>query len=319
MQKKAVQKHDSLPNHLDTAFIDRMTDIRKDESRLALLLEEPSTRIVPVWRDMNLVSEPCKEIPNAVFPTLTELRALNSEITPDILLGKDSQNGAVYFAVELPEQDKTVPEIFSRLGIFRNPRSVTAVIDRDQAALLAYARGMVTWHGNHRFCGVCGKPTLNSDGGHARTCANEDCKRQHFPRTDPAVIVLVADHDDEYCLLGRAAHWPENVYSTLAGFVEPGESLELAVVREVLEESGVKIDPGQVVYHSSQPWPFPASIMLGFFARTQRQEVRIDPDELEDARWFTREDIETAVKDGLFRLPSKFSIANRLIEDWRNK
>lgn len=299
--------------------MDRMTDLRKDEARLAQLLEDPYTRIVPVWRDMNLVSEPCKDIPHGVFPTLADLRELNSELAPDILLGRDTHSGAIYFAVELPGKDQSVPETFSRLGIFRNPRSITAVIDRDHAALLAYARGMITWHGNHRFCGICGSPTGNSDGGHARVCTNDDCKRQHFPRTDPAVIVLVADLEDEHCLLGRAAHWPENVYSTLAGFVEPGESLELAVVREVLEESAVRIDPADVVYHSSQPWPFPASIMLGFFARTQRQEIRIDPEELEDARWFSREDIEKALKDELFRLPSKFSIANRLIEDWRKR
>jgi len=309
----------SLLNDLDTVFIDRMSGQRKDETRLAQLLEDPSTRIVPVWRDMNLISEPCEEIPNGVFLTLKELRALNTEISPDILLGKDTENAAVYFAVELPDRDETVPETFSPKGIFRNPRSFTAVIDRDQAALLAYSRGMITWHGNHRFCGICGSPTHNSDGGHVRICTNESCKRQHFPRTDPAVIVLVADNDDEYCLLGRAPHWPKDVNSTLAGFVEPGESLELAVVREVLEETGVRIEPGRVVYHSSQPWPFPASIMLGFTASTERQELHIDPIELEDARWFSRRDIKQGLKDGTFHLPSTFSIANRLIDDWLSK
>lgn len=314
-----MQKNGSLLNYLDTAFIDRMTDHRQDNARLVQLLEEPSTRIVPVWRDMNLISNSGEDIPEAVFPTFKEFPMLNTEISPEILLGRDTKHGRVYFAVELPERDDTVPETFSLMGRFESPRGVTAIIDRDQAALLAYARGMVTWHGNHRFCGICGNPTNNSAGGHARICTGENCQRQHFPRTDPAVIVLVADHDDEYCLLGRAAHWPKGVYSTLAGFVEPGESLELTVVREVLEESGVRVEPDRVIYHSSQPWPFPSSIMLGFTARTQFQEIRIDSDELEDARWFSRADIESALEAGTFRLPSVYSIANRLIEDWRNK
>jgi NAD+ diphosphatase len=145
-----------------------------------------------------------------------------------------------------------------------------------------------------------------------RRCTGADCGQSHFPRTDPAVIMLV--HDGERCLLGRKPGWPEGMHSTLAGFVEPGESLEEAVMREVLEETGVVVD--EVAYHSSQPWPFPASLMLGFHARARCTAITVDPEELEHAAWFERGALLAQAEGDAFRLPRRDSIARRLVEDW---
>ncbi|MDH3792070.1 MAG: NAD(+) diphosphatase, partial [Rhodospirillales bacterium] len=145
-------------------------------------------------------------------------------------------------------------------------------------------------------------------------CSAPDCGSQHFPRTDPAVIMLV--HDGARCVLGRQEIWPPGMHSTLAGFVEPGETLEEAVAREVAEEVGLRFDPGQVFYQSSQPWPFPSSLMLGFHARIEPAELRVNRAEIESAAWFSREDLLNSPEDESFRLPRADSIARRLIEDW---
>ncbi len=187
------------------------------------------------------------------------------------------------------------------------------VLPRPLAARLAYARGLAFWHQRHRFCGACGAPTVAEQAGHVRRCVNPDCGISHFPRTDPAMIVLITDGDR--ALLGRQAAWPAGMYSCLAGFVEPGESLEQAVRREVLEEAGITLSA--VRYHSSQPWPFPASLMIGFRADAASTEIRIDPAELEDARWFTRQQVRTPWPDGTSVLsPRTDSIARHLIDAW---
>lgn len=195
---------------------------------------------------------------------------------------------------------------------FESLRGVAGRMAAAEAALLAYASGLLYWHARHRFCGVCGAPTEARAGGHQRLCTNPACAAEHFPRTDPAVIMLVTD--GARCLLGRQRRWPEGLYSTLAGFVEPGESLEEAVRREVREEAGVRV--GAVRYHSSQPWPFPGSVMLGFVARAETTTIAVDGDELEDARWFTREALLRAAAAQEIRLPNPYSIARRLVEDW---
>ena len=171
---------------------------------------------------------------------------------------------------------------------------------------------MMFWHSRHRFCGLCGNPTRSEEAGHMRSYTDPACNTMHFPRTDPAVIMLVSDGDR--ALMGRSKHFPPGMYSTLAGFVEPGESLEMAVAREVREETGIEIGP--VHYHSSQPWPFPANIMLGFHAEALTTEITVDYGELEDARWYERGWLLSHVDDDSFRLPRLDSIARRLIEDW---
>ena len=224
-----------------------------------------------------------------------------------------SESGVPYFALELSHLDEAeAARRFAGRGVFHDLRALGPRIDRRQGALLAYARAMMYWHQRHRFCGVCGAPTQSDQGGHVRHCTNAACKATHFPRTDPAVIMLVTL--DDRCLLARQRQWPQGQHSTLAGFVEPGESLEDAVRREVREEAAVEL--ASVRYHSSQPWPFPASIMLGFTATATSADYRINADELEGGGWFTREFLRAPHDPDEFRLPRPDSIARRLIEDW---
>ncbi len=191
---------------------------------------------------------------------------------------------------------------------FEELRPLTPLLDADEAGLLAYARALSWWRTRHRFCSVCGSPSVPQRAGHTIRCTSESCRAEVFPRIDPAIIVLV--HDGERALLGRQASWPPGRYSTIAGFVEPGESLEDAVAREVAEETGVRVTSAR--YHSSQPWPFPSSLMLGFTAEAAPGEIACADAELEDARWFTREQIAR----GEPLLPPHTSISWRLIEQW---
>lgn len=191
-------------------------------------------------------------------------------------------------------------------------REAATELPAEEAALAAYAGSLLAWHRRHRFCANCGAPTEPRDGGHERVCPA--CGAHHFPRTDPVVIVRVTDGADGL-LLGRQARWPEGRFSLLAGFVEPGETLEEAVRREVLEESGVRLD--SVEYIASQPWPFPSSLMLGFSALAERGDPRPDDDELAEVRWFEREEIERAARgEGPLLLAPPYAIARRLIDAW---
>ncbi|WP_250447807.1 NAD(+) diphosphatase, partial [Actinotalea sp. C106] len=171
--------------------------------------------------------------------------------------------------------------------------------------------GLAAWHPRHVHCPRCGAPTVSVLGGWVRRCTVDGS--DHYPRTDPAVIMAVTD-DQDRLLLGHAPHWPERRFSTLAGYVEPGESLEAAVRREVGEEVGVVV--GEVAYQGSQPWPFPASLMLAFTARATSTEIDVDGDELTEARWFTRDELVGAVGRGEVLLPTRASVARALIEDW---
>lgn len=191
-------------------------------------------------------------------------------------------------------------------------REAATELPPTEAALAAYAGSLLAWHRRHRFCANCGVPTEPRDGGHERSCPA--CEAHHFPRTDPVVIVRVTDGGDGI-LLGRQARWPEGRFSLLAGYVEPGETLEEAVRREVLEESGVALD--SVAYVASQPWPFPSSLMLGFSAIAARGEPAPGDDELAEVRWFERGEVEQAARGaGPLMLAPPYSIARRLIDAW---
>jgi NAD+ diphosphatase len=185
---------------------------------------------------------------------------------------------------------------------------VIGALDREEAGVLAYACALITWRNRHRYCGRCGSPTELASAGHVVTCTNAECGNEQFPRIDPAIIVLVTD--GERALFGRQAAWPPGRYSTIAGFVEAGESLEDAVAREVFEETGVEVS--QVDYHSSQPWPFPQSLMVGFIAQARTTAIRTNDNELEDARWFSRAEIAS----GTPMLPPPISISGCLVEAW---
>ena len=299
------------PNFYAAGGLDRVGHLRKDPAWLADRLEHASTRFVPVWRALNLV----QDTPEGPVPLLLErdrvAPVLDATASP-VLLGIEGE--AALFALDLSAADSPL-DILSLDPPghrFLDLRAFGPLLGRRDGAVLAYAKGMMHWHARHRFCGVCGSPTVSAEAGHVRHCSNPDCKASHFPRTDPAVIMLVSD--GENCLLGRQAVWPAGMYSTLAGFVEPGESLEEAVAREVHEEAGIEVD--SVIYHSSQPWPFPASIMLGFVATARTRDIRIATDELQDARWFSRRWLLDQPDGPEFRRPRQDSIARRLIDDW---
>jgi NAD+ diphosphatase len=247
---------------------------------------------------VSTTDQPCAEI-----LTVADLgQALPEEA---IFLGQEA--GVALFAADLGRAA-------ARRGRFAEVRSVGAWLAAREAGWLAYARALAFWHSRHRFCGVCGGTTVSAQGGHIRRC--QICDAQHFPRSDPAVIVLVTHRHPEHgerCLLGRSTRFPAGLYSTLAGFVEPGESLEETVRREIYEEAGLEVVDPQ--YRSSQPWPFPASLMLGFRATTLDDTLRIDPDELVDAGWYTRAQLLDPDHRPI-KLPNRDSIARHLIEDW---
>jgi NAD+ diphosphatase len=222
-----------------------------------------------------------------------------------ILLGIED-DGAALFAVDAARLDQ--PPDTEAIGL----RDAGALLSQGDGGLIAQATGLVNWHRRHPRCSVCGEPTRMAEGGYLRVCPN--CGAQHHPRTDPVVIMLVTDGDR--ALLGRQARWPKGRYSALAGFVEPGESLEEAVAREVREEAGVEIAAAH--YDSSQPWPFPSSLMLGFLAEYASGEPTMRDHELEHVRWFAREELE-AIRDGRvdgLGLPPPIAIARRLIDRW---
>jgi len=190
-------------------------------------------------------------------------------------------------------------------------RAAGSRLDAAQASLLVHAAGLANWHRTHPRCSRCGEPTVVALAGHVRSCPA--CQALHFPRTDPAVIMLVTDARDR-ALLGRQASWPARRFSALAGFVEPGEALEDAVRREVAEEVGLVVT--DVGYLGSQPWPFPSSLMVGFFATAQGDDIRIDGHEIAEARWFTRDELRDLTADGSVLLPGAMSISRWLIETW---
>ena len=238
-----------------------------------------------------------------------------------IFLGTTNQTP--WFALTLDEKSAnalTLPPSSEFLDL----RAVGMRIDVEDGALLTYAKGLSFWHSRVQFCNQCGTPLQNSHGGHVKQCTNVDCNQLVFPRTDPAVIMLVTRTDNngvERCLLGRNPVWPPGMYSTLAGFVESGESLEQAVAREVFEESGIVVE--NVQYIASQPWPFPRSIMLGFKAEATNSEITIDEQEIEDAQWFSRDELNQFGTWGdanfEYQLPRQDSIASFLISQWRQQ
>ena len=190
-------------------------------------------------------------------------------------------------------------------------RMIGPAIDQDDASLAVHAVGIARWHERHRFCPACGAPSVPAQAGHVRVCTA--CGTHQFPRTDPAVIMLITD-DQDRALLGRNPTWPEGRFSTLAGFVEPGEALDDAVRREVMEEVGVRV--GDVQYASSQPWPFPQSLMLGFFGTADSTQISVDADEIAEARWFTREEVTDMTASAGLLLPPNVSISRALIQTW---
>jgi NAD+ diphosphatase len=293
---------------LARSTVDRQAELRLDELALSASWSNPDSRVLVVSEGRAFVlDEPDPVRPDATRTRLVTLPAYDAPEGDRYFLGKDEQ-GHAYFAVPAD----TLP---GRLDGDARPASLrevgTLLSDRD-AGLLTHAVALEYWHRSHKFCSRCGQPTQVAAAGHLRQCAQ--CGTEHYPRTDAAVIMAVVDGDDRL-LLGRQSAWASDRFSILAGFVEPGESLEQAVAREVAEEAGLTVT--EVGYLGSQPWPFPCSLMLGFTALVNDPEnVRADGTELQEVRWFTRAQLAAAVASGEVVPSGRISIARALIEHW---
>jgi len=278
--------------------VERFATLRQQPAALAAAFAEPGAGFVPIWQSRCLLRDG-----GIAACHREEIQLLVAGPEEAVFLGR--REGRALFAIGI--RGETLPAHLPAED-FRGLREVVGAVNAADAALLAYARAMILWQEHHRHCGVCGAPNRAAEGGFVMACTRDECGHKNFPRIDPAVIVLV--HRGEYCLLGRQASWPEGRFSTIAGFVEPGESLEDAVTREVHEETNIRV--GQCRYIASQPWPFPAAMMLGFHAEALSEDIRFNDGELVEARWLTRQEIRA----GTVRLPPRESIAFQLIEHW---
>jgi NAD+ diphosphatase len=285
--------------------IDRQSENRSDDA-LEVALADPRTRVLQsrsgrLYLRLNGGFE--------AYFTVDEARAMGAKLDHAVLLGM-SVAGAVVMAPGALEPE-ALPDGIK--AIDHRSVYVQGLVSEETLGELAQGAALLSWHHNHRFCGRCGGQTQSRIGGYKRACAA--CGAEHFPRTDPVAIMLAVRADN--CLLGRGPHFAPGSYSTLAGFIEPGETIEAAVRREVLEESGIRL--GRVIYHASQPWPFPHSLMIGCFGEALNDDIAFDGRELEDCRWFARDEVRKMVAgshpDGLI-IPPQGAIASHLIRAW---
>ncbi len=290
--------HYSLsPSVFDVGGLDRMAEFRSDARAMARLRDDPDARAVlvrggrAVLDDVGLARVPLPRAPAGEA----------------MLLGVGVDGPVFVVHPDEPFTDERA----------RSVRSAVGRLTPDDLGLFLHAAALTAWHETHPRCPRCGEPTQVVNAGYARRCPSDGS--EHYPRTDPAVIVLVLDSegDDSRCLLGRQASWPEGRFSTLAGFVEPGETVEQAVGREVAEESGVEVE--RVSYAGSQPWPFPSSLMLAYYAVAApgaAQQLSVDGEEIAEARWFTRDELRAVTESGEVLVPPRLSVARRLVEGW---
>jgi len=288
--------------------LDRSSMERRDPAWLAKQLADGSSRFLPVWRLSPLVKSGSAR---ALAWARSEVRESVSDSVEPILLGVEG--GVAHFALDVSGLEE--PE--NALGVrgvakFEEVRGLAAQLSAEEAAISAHARSLVDWHARHRFCSTCGESTSMEAGGNMRVC--DACSAEHFPRTDPVAIAVPMR--DERCLLGRGNGWPPRMFSALAGFIEPGETIEEAIRREVAEETGVKL--GAVRYVKSQPWPFVSSLMIGCLAKAESEEIVVDREELQEARWFSRPAVQAALAGRSEELivPPPVAIAHHLIRSW---
>ncbi len=327
--------------------LDRCTNQRKNKPWLNVEFSRENTLFCVINDGMSLFEQSDTLTP--IYLKKNQLSALT--VDSCIFIGKENlpiaednseldRQPVAIFAVDYNKLRFSTQEDLSILGEWQALRQVTSSLTAVDASILALAKGLVHWHKSHQYCGLCGNINRSLEAGHARKCS--ECRNLTFPRTDPAVIMLVERLFSDgiaRCLLGRQASWPQGMYSTLAGFVDPGESLEQAVIREVIEESAISVEKPK--YIASQPWPFPASIMLGFTAVATSENIDTSQDSLEHAKWFSREELaqfsinkvvlnsEKSITDDnhkvetsngvQYKMSSKDSISSYLITAWLNK
>ncbi|MEM7193746.1 MAG: NAD(+) diphosphatase [Pseudomonadota bacterium] len=290
-------------------------------------LLNPSALFLPIWKHLNLTDISRPEKPGLFLLEMPRVRSDFDNGKYPVYLGHLGNDPV--FSAGIDADDETAANNWAAgLGLsarFVDLRHIGPLLKQQESAIMAYARGLHYWHSQNGHCSRCGTHNESRRGGHVRICMNADCGREAYPHINPAVIMLVeqARPNDGIprCLLGRHSGLPKKVYSTLAGYVDPGETLEEAVAREVLEEAGIHIDDAH--YLASQPWPFPSSMMFGFHATTSQSRISVDNDELEDAQWFTREELlgfgEYDDPDSTLALPRRDSIARNLINLWIDK
>jgi len=289
---------------LSRGTLDRAGHRRHDPDLVSALLADPATRVAVIVGDtMEVVDDPRTSTGRSL--------ALRSPVPADadrlvVFLGEEATGGAPAAYLAVVGNPTEAGE-----GGWQTLRIAGLHLGDRDAGIFTTAQALANWHAAHPFCPRCGAPTTPELAGWTRRCVREGS--EHYPRTDPAVIMAVVD-DDDRLLLGRGAQWPEGRFSVLAGFVEPGESFEAAVAREVAEEVGVTVT--DVTYLGNQPWPFPSSDMIGFHARALGTELTLDPAEIAEARWVSRESYVESLRAGELRTPSGISIAQRIIEHW---
>lgn len=292
--------------------LDRASEKRSDAAWLAAARADSRSRVLPLWKLQPLLLGPEDRTRSTELAFVDGAMAsgLGAPNAAEVFLGLEGD--IAYFARDISALPDPLAAALAGLGHFRDARAAASLLPLHQVAIMGQAKALLDWHMRHGFCAQCGAATEPSDGGYRRVCPA--CKSEHFPRTDPAVIMLVTTPDR--CLLGRNKRFAGGHYSTLAGFVEPGETIEEAVRREVFEEVGVKVS--RVRYFATQPWPFPFNLMIGCFAEADTHDISVDGNEILTARWFDRETVRKVMagESNDVSLPRREAIAYHLIRTW---
>lgn len=292
--------------------LNRVSEKRGEASWLARLRADSRARVLPLWKLQPLLLGPenATEATELGFVEGALASGLGAAGAIEVFLGLDGQTPC--FARDISSLPDPLAASLASHGHFRDARSAAALLPSKDVAILGQAKALIDWHNRHGFCAQCGAATELADGGYRRICP--ECKAEHFPRTDPAVIMLVTA--GERCLLGRNKRFTGGHYSTLAGFIEPGETIEEAVRREVHEEVRVRV--GEVRYFASQPWPFPSNLMIGCYAEADSHEIEVDGHEILAARWFDRATVKRLIdgESNEVMLPRRDAIAFHLIAHW---
>ncbi|XP_062854965.1 peroxisomal NADH pyrophosphatase NUDT12 isoform X2 [Trichomycterus rosablanca] len=331
-------------NYFSREYLDRMSDKRTDTEWLLAKQSSPET-VFLLFHNLDPLVTSGPEETNTTQPKIKLCRLRRDAVenlleksdmlviflgveksdgSPTSLVSKDEDKLVAWFALKAKEDPTDSLQLTKSNSFFlKRPMPSLFMLNEDEAGVIAQARSVLAWHSRYSFCPTCGSKTKVDEGGYKRTCLTEDCKSLQgvhntcYPRVDPVVIMLVLHPDGNQCLLGRKKTFPPGVFSCLAGFIEPGETIENAVRREVLEESGITVGPVQ--YISCQPWPMPSSLMIGCFAVAISTDIKVDQNEIEEARWFTRQEvIDALVKHHhpVFTMPPRQAIAHYLVKHW---